>query len=123
MLQSILGKEGFVVMTAVNGREGMLLAKHEQPDLVIMDLMMPGLNGQQMLKEIRAMEQERGIFSGDSAKIIMTTALEDMENKISAFSSLCDGYLTKPIYKKQLLNELQKLKLIPQATENILDHF
>jgi len=110
-------------MTAVNGREGMLLAKHEQPDLVIMDLMMPGLNGQQMLKEIRAMEQERGIFSGDSAKIIMTTALEDMENKISAFSSLCDGYLTKPIYKKQLLNELQKLKLIPQATENILDHF
>ena len=75
--------------------------------------MMPGMDGHQALKEIRALEDAKGIFSSEGAKILMTTALTDMKNKIDAFSGLCDGYLTKPIHKDRLLGELRKLNLIP----------
>jgi two-component system, chemotaxis family, chemotaxis protein CheY len=101
---------------AVNGQEAVeavrIALETNQPyDLICLDIMMPGMDGHHALREIRAMEAARGIFSTDGAKIIMTTALDDLHNKISAFSDLCDGYLTKPIYKDQLLNELRKLKL------------
>jgi two-component system, chemotaxis family, chemotaxis protein CheY len=102
---------------AVEGQEALeavsaaLVIGHHY-DLICLDIMMPGMDGQQVLRKIRKMEEERGIYSSDGAKIIMTTALENMQNKISAFSGLCDGYLVKPIDKAHLLNELRKLNLI-----------
>ncbi len=81
-------------------------------NLICLDIMMPGMDGHQALKKIRELEEGKGIFSSDGAKIIMTTALDDMQNKINAFSSLCDAYLTKPIHKEQLMAELRKLNLI-----------
>ena len=116
LMQELL--KGFgVANIAVDGQEGVeavrLALKNGEPyNLICLDIMMPGLDGQQTLRVIREMEEEKGIFSTDGAKIIMTTALDDMKNKISAFSGLCDGYLSKPIHKEQLLNELRKLELI-----------
>ncbi len=116
LMQELL--KGFgMVNVAVDGQEGVeavrLALKNGEPyNLVCLDIMMPELDGQQTLRVIREMEEEKGIFSTDGAKIIMTTALDDMENKISAFSGLCDGYLSKPIHKEQLLKELRKLELI-----------
>ena len=103
---------------AVDGQEGVeavrvALKNNEPYDLICLDIMMPGLDGQQTLRMIREMEQDRGILSTDGMKIIMTSALDDMRNKINAFSGLCDGYLTKPIDKEKLLYELRKLELIP----------
>jgi two-component system, chemotaxis family, chemotaxis protein CheY len=102
---------------AVDGQEAVeavraALEANEPYDLICLDIMMPGMDGQQALKEIRAQEEAKGIFSTDGAKIIMTTALDDIQHKINAFSSLCDGYLTKPIRRDQLLAELRKYKLI-----------
>ena len=102
---------------AVNGREAVeavaaALDSGEPYQLVCLDIMMPGMSGQQALKEIRELEESRGIFSSDGAKIIMTTALNDIQSKIDAFAGLCDAYLTKPIHKEHLLRELRKLKLI-----------
>lgn len=102
---------------AVDGREAieavrLSLQANEPYDLICLDIMMPTMDGHQALKEIRALEEVRGIFSSDGAKIIMTTALDDIQNKINAFSNLCDGYLTKPIDKEQLLDELRSLELI-----------
>ena len=57
------------------------------------------------------MEEERGIYAGGS-KIVMTTALDDMDNVRTAYSRYCDLYLVKPIEKAPLLAELRKLKLI-----------
>jgi two-component system chemotaxis response regulator CheY len=101
----------------VDGQEGVeavrLALKNGEPyNLICLDIMMPELDGQQTLRVIREMEEDKGILSSDGAKIIMTTALDDMKNKISAFSGLCDGYLSKPIHKEQLLKELRKLELI-----------
>ena len=103
---------------AVNGQEAVdavrIALEEGQPyDLICLDIMMPGMDGHQALKEIRALEEAKGIFSTDGAKIMMVTALSDIQNKANAFYGLCDGYLTKPIHKEDLLNELSKLGLIP----------
>jgi two-component system chemotaxis response regulator CheY len=106
-----------VTHLAADGQEGVdavrLGLKNNEPyDLICMDIMMPGLDGQQTLRTIREMEEDKGILSSDGVKIVMISALSDMKNKISAFSGLCDAYLTKPISKENLLNELRRLELI-----------
>lgn len=106
--------------TAVNGKEAVeavsaALDADDPFDLVCMDIMMPEMDGQQALKKIRRIEQEKGISSSAGAKIIMVTALSDMKNMFSAYHSLCDGYLVKPIQKEKLLEELQNMHLIDSA--------
>ncbi len=117
LMQELL-KEFGLPHIAVDGQEAveavrMALDAGEPYNLICLDIMMPGLDGQQALRQIRAVEEEWGIFSSVGAKIIMTTALSDMQNKIDAFSGLCDGYLTKPIHKQKVLEELRKFELIP----------
>jgi len=81
-------------------------------DLICMDIMMPNLDGQQALRVIRSMEEDWGIYSSQGAKIVMTTAMNDVETIVSAYKGMCDGYLAKPIHKQQLIDELQRLLLI-----------
>lgn len=116
LMQELLRNFG-MAHVAVNGHEAVEAVKESlkagQPyDLICLDIMMPGMDGQQALREIRSLEEAKGVFSTDGAKILMTTALDDIQNKIKAFSGLCDGYLAKPIHKEQLMNELRKLELI-----------
>ncbi len=117
LLQQLLKGYG-LPHVAVNGQEAVqavnaALDAGKHYNLICLDIMMPGMDGLRALKEIRALEESKGIFSTDGAKILMTTALDDMHTKMNAFSGLCDGYLTKPIHKDQLLKELRKHKLIP----------
>jgi two-component system, chemotaxis family, chemotaxis protein CheY len=102
---------------AVNGKEAVdavriALEADEPYDLICLDIMMPEMDGQTALKEIRAMEEAKGILSSNGAKIVMTTALSDIKNLTFAFGSLCDAYLVKPIDKSRLMEELRKLELI-----------
>ncbi len=98
---------------AVNGEEAveavrMALEKDEPYDLICLDIMMPEMDGQEALKKIRTQEEDSGISSSTGAKILMTTALGDLQNVSAAYRGLCDGYLVKPISKASLLEELQK---------------
>lgn len=115
LLQEIL-KEFGTSHVAVNGKEAVQAVElaqksGEQYKLICMDIMMPEMDGQTAVKEIREIEERNGILSTYGAKIIMTTTLNDMKNVFTAYSNLCDGYLTKPIDKKRLIQELQKLGL------------
>lgn len=117
LLQELLKVYG-LPHVAINGHEALeavraALAAKEPYDLICMDIMMPGMDGQQALREIRALEEANDIFSSEGARIIMTTALQDMQSKLDAFHGLCDAYLTKPIDKQKLLAELRGFGLIP----------
>jgi two-component system chemotaxis response regulator CheY len=112
LLQEILKKDG-TVHVAVNGKEAVegvraALDDGEPYDLICLDIMMPEMDGYQALKEIRAIEESRGIRSPDGSRIFMTTALSGMKNVVQAFNSSCDAYLLKPIEKAKLLERLQE---------------
>lgn len=80
-------------------------------DLVCMDIDMPEKNGPEALKEIREMEEERGVKGLDVTKVIMTTVHDDPRNIMGAFRTGCEGYLVKPIKRHRLYEQLEKLGL------------
>lgn len=102
---------------AINGREAVAAFTEawnegEPYQLITLDIMMPEMDGQAVLRKIRAIESEKGILLGDGAKIIMTTALSDMENKVEALHESADAYLVKPIDRARLLELLRSLGVI-----------
>lgn len=116
LLQEILNKFGKCDI-AVNGIEAVesfkLAWKDKKPyDLVCLDIMLPDIDGQEVLKQIRECEYEQGVGGLDGVKIIMTTALGDSENIKKAFREQCEAYVVKPIDKTKLVNTLKKLELI-----------
>jgi two-component system chemotaxis response regulator CheY len=116
LLQTILSTYG-ECHGAVNGREALEAykaskEKGEPFDLICLDIMMPEMDGQEVLKEIRDIEKEEGLTSEQEVKIIMTTALSDSQNKTRAISNLCNAYLIKPINKAKLLDHLKFFGLI-----------
>jgi two-component system, chemotaxis family, chemotaxis protein CheY len=102
---------------AVTGKEALLavniaIQTDEPYNLICLDIMMPEMNGQEALSEIRRLEETKGITGPSRSRIIMTTSLADKDNVIKAHAYQCDAYLIKPIDKAKLLEELHKFKLI-----------
>lgn len=82
-------------------------------DLICLDIMIPKPDGQEVLKTIRSIEESKDIDGKRSAKVIMTTALDDSRNILEAFTiGKCDAYLTKPIDAEKLLAQLRHMQLI-----------
>lgn len=105
---------------AVNGKEAIVavassLEAGTPYDLICMDIMMPEMDGQEALKEVRRLEEKHGREPGQGARVFMTTALRDRQSVMQAFREQCDGYLVKPIEKAKLLGYLRQLGLISDA--------
>jgi two-component system chemotaxis response regulator CheY len=116
LMQSLLSRYGECHI-AVNGLEAVEAFRHAldvgQPyDLICMDIMMPEMDGQSAVREIRACEAARGTLSTQGVKIVMTTALGDVKNVVESFKLLCDAYVFKPIDKGNLIDHLKFLRLI-----------
>ena len=90
----------------------MALEDGEPYDLICLDVMMPVLDGYQVLKAIRNIEVERGIPKEKKVKVIMTTALNEERNVKMAFELGCEAYSGKPIDVEKFEKVLQKLGLI-----------
>jgi two-component system chemotaxis response regulator CheY len=114
--QSFLSKYG-ECHVAVNGKEALAAFRASQEsgqhyNLICMDIMMPEMDGQTAVKEIRALEEAAGTLSTNGVKIVMTTALDDVKNVVQSFKSLCDAYLFKPIDTGKLLGHMKDLHLV-----------
>jgi len=84
-------------------------------DLVLLDIMMPNVDGQEALQRIRGFEKEKGIVGFGESKVIMVTALDDPKNVVQAFyDGGANSYLVKPVQKEQLDEELKNLGLLPR---------
>ncbi len=84
-------------------------------DLVCLDIMMPEMDGQQTLQEMRKIEDTYGIEGLDRVKVVMTTAVDSRVSIMDAFRSGCEAYLVKPVTKQKLYEQLEKLELIEHA--------
>ena len=116
LLQSMLETYGQVDI-AVNGVEALeaykLSINEKTPyDLICIDILMPEMNGQELLKEIRNYEEQLGIYGSAGTKIIMTTSIGDFGNIRSAFVEQCDAYMVKPIDRNKLVEKLNELELV-----------
>lgn len=115
LLQTFLTRYGECHI-AVNGREAVEAFRAAQKggqkyDLICMDIMIPEMDGQTAVKEIRALEEAMGTLSSNGVKIIMTTALDDVKSVVQSFKSLCDAYLFKPIDTGKLFTHIRDLHL------------
>ncbi len=116
LLQRILAPYGECDI-AVNGKEAVdayerSLDDEFSYDLICLDILMPVMDGHEALKKIRDIEDRREIYGENCVKVLMTSALDDSKNMLSAFSNGCDGYITKPITKKQLLSKVSEMGLL-----------
>ena len=107
----ILYKEGYEVVPALSGKEALKLLKEEKPDLVILDIMMPEMDGYEVCRRIRA--------DPETAKVpvIMLTAKAMLEDKIAGFEAGADDYITKPVLPAELLARVRVLLSRAAAAE------
>ncbi len=92
-----LAKAGYRVATAANGRDALHAAREERPDLVVLDLMLPGVSGYDVLAELRRRDETRDIG------VILLTARKDEPDRIKGLSLGADDYLPKPFSPEELV--------------------
>lgn len=100
MLQYILEKEGYDVRVAPNGQEALAIAKEFHPRLVILDIMMPVLDGIETCRQLRNTEELKDVF------IIFLTARSEEYSEIAAFDSGANDFIVKPIKPRALVSRL-----------------
>ncbi|HEX5817349.1 MAG TPA: response regulator [Gemmatimonadales bacterium] len=91
-----LAKAGYRVSTAANGTDALKSAREERPDVVVLDLMLPGLSGYEVLQELRKREETRDVG------VILLTARREEADRIRGLSLGADDYLTKPFSPHEL---------------------
>ncbi|MBM3190589.1 MAG: response regulator [Chloroflexi bacterium] len=97
LFQRYLTGEQYLVLTATNGQQGMRLAIAERPDVIVLDVMMPGEDGWEILEQLSTQQTTRGI------PVIVCSVLEEPELALSLGAA---GYLAKPVTRMRLLQEL-----------------
>jgi len=101
MLQRTLVYESLSVLTANNGQEALEILRLKQPDLMILDWMMPKMDGLTTIKQMRA--------EGDSTVVLMLTARDALENRVEGLESGADDYLVKPFAPAELVARVHAL--------------
>jgi len=99
----MLEKEGYDVLTAMNGLVGLRKAKEENPDLLILDVMLPGIDGFEVCHRLRAESQTAHL------PILMLSAKGQAADKATGLQVGADEYLTKPVERSVLLSKIEAL--------------
>ena len=100
-LQYALQQEGYEVTVASNGEEGLAVAGELAPDLIILDVRLPGIDGFELLRRLRA--------TGSKAPVLMLTARDDEVDKVIGLELGADDYLTKPFGLRELMSRIKAL--------------
>ncbi|OHD19340.1 MAG: hypothetical protein A2086_00905 [Spirochaetes bacterium GWD1_27_9] len=116
LMQEILLNYGYCD-TAMNGKDaiGKFSLAHNigKPyDVILLDIMLPDMDGYQILSHIRKIEEEKNILFSDGVKVIVTSALDDVKSIQKAFREQCEFYLVKPINQAKLESIFKKINLI-----------
>ena len=103
LLSALLGPEGFEVLPALSGKEALELVSKTEPDLILLDIMMPDMDGYEVCRILKSKEETRII------PIVMVTSLSDREDKLKAVEVGADEFLTKPVDKTELIIRVKSL--------------
>jgi len=100
LVRDVLQFSGYEVIEATSGEDGVRLAAQEQPDLILMDLQLPGIDGTEALRQIRAND------AGGAVPVVAVTAFAMNEDRDRAYAAGFDGYLQKPISVRGLQKQV-----------------
>ncbi|HYG40217.1 MAG TPA: response regulator transcription factor [Cytophagales bacterium] len=103
LLQYNLTKDGYEVKTALDGKKGIEIAKEFSPRLILLDIMMPGMDGVETCRQLREIPEMQSTF------IIFLTARAEEYSEIAAFDVGADDYITKPIKPRALMSRISAL--------------
>ncbi len=103
VLKTMLEKNGFFVSSASSGEEGVEKAKAEQPDMILMDVVMPGMNGFQAAREITGNPETSNI------PIIIVSTKDQETDKMWGLRQGAKDYITKPAKEKELISKINTL--------------
>lgn len=103
VLKTVLEKQKYEVISAESGEQGVEMAKAEMPDLILMDIVMPGLNGFQATRQISKAPETANI------PIIIVTTKDQETDRVWGLRQGAKDYLTKPIDEKLLISKIKEL--------------
>ncbi len=115
LLTRILKEQGYTVQTAINGQSALEKIQTEPPDLILLDIVMPGMQGYEVCRHLKADENTRNI------PVIFITALGDTEDKIKGFEAGGVDYITKPFQSKEVLARVQTHLMIRKLQQQLQD--
>jgi two-component system response regulator VicR len=104
LIKLILERKGFEVLGAVGGKEGLEVIRREMPDLVLLDLMMPEVDGWEVYREMKADEQLK-----DISVIVVTAKAQSIDKVLGLHIAKVDDYITKPFGPQELLKSVDKV--------------
>ena len=111
LLEAYLSPSGYVVRTAASGEEAIEKLAEGGIDLVLLDVMMPGMDGLETIRRIRKDEAQRQL------PIILVTALRDTEDRIKGIDAGCDDFISKPVDKLEILARVKSLLRIKKYND------
>jgi diguanylate cyclase (GGDEF)-like protein/PAS domain S-box-containing protein len=116
LLQALLGHEGYVLRTAAGGEEALAAVADDPPDLILLDVMMPGLDGRQVARAVKADPSTSNI------PIIMVTAQTDREARLAALDAGAEDFLSKPVDRAELWLRVRNLLRLKRLSDLFEEH-
>ena len=113
LLADILGAKGFVAITAASGEEALGKLAAERPDLVLLDVMMPGLSGYDVCRRIRA-DPATALLP-----VVLVTSLDPHQERVKGIEAGADDFLSKPIHQAELLARVRSLLRIKALQDEV----
>ena len=104
LVSLILNRQGFQVIGANGGREGLEIVKHTQPDLILLDLMMPDIDGWDVYQQLKTSESTR-----DIPVIIITAKSQTIDRVLGVQIAKVDDYISKPFRPGDLIESIKKI--------------
>ena len=115
LLADVLGAKGYAVVTAVSGPDALETVERERPDLVLLDVMMPGMSGYDVCRKIRENPATTML------PVVMVTALDPTQERVKGIEAGADDFLTKPIHQPEILARVRSLLRIKSLYDELTD--
>src|SRR5574337_1459097 len=115
LVETILAPQGYEIMAASNGEQALELVAAQPPDLILLDIIMPGLDGFDVCARLKEDERTRLI------PIVMVTSLSDLLDRIRGIDVGADDFLTKPFHPAELSARVRSLLKLKQFTDELED--
>jgi class 3 adenylate cyclase/CheY-like chemotaxis protein len=113
LLADILGAKGYVAVTAFSGEEGLAKVASESPDLVLLDVMMPGISGYEVCRRLRADPQTALL------PVVLVTSLDPHQERVKGIDAGADDFLSKPIHQPELLARVRSLLRVKALQDEV----